>query len=128
MLWHPTNPVVVLVIVLVVVGLSFLYLMVKMILEFGGTTAKEVLEAAIKMYHTLRYEPRKTHPSIRLEFRFHQFFGAVLILCFVGLIVHSLIPWASKVFEYAASVGFITSLLFVIFLAIKSIDLSARLP
>lgn len=115
-------------ILLVTIVLVFAYLALRMLLEFGRVGFKEVGAAAVGMYKLLRYEPRKTHPAIRMEFRFHQFFGMVAIVSLLLLVLHSLIPWASKTLEYAASVGFVSSLVFIVVLGHKSIELSVRLP
>jgi len=115
---------IILITIVLLVALGALYL----VLQFGEASLRSVSSFAVEMLKTLRYEPKNTHPAIRVEFRLHQIFCAALFLTFGEVVLHSLFPWIRpQVENYILVVG-VSSLIVIILLAGLSVRLSVRIP
>ncbi len=76
-------------------------ILVYMLLHFGEEGMRMFLPFVSQVWGVLRSEPRKTHPAIKLEFRFHLLLAAVFILCFLAIVLHAIVPWISHHVELA---------------------------
>ena len=114
----------VLIAVLLCSGLLALY----MVLHFGETSIHALRLFVVEMLAALRFEPRKTHPAIRVELYFQRIFLAILLLSFGAILLHALFPFMRKQVEDSVSVVLVTSFVFSGLLAWVSIKLSIRLP
>jgi hypothetical protein len=111
--------------VTVVLGamLTFLY----MVLHFGDQAAHMFLPFLHEAFKALRSESTKTHPAIRLEMRFQQFLGAIVILCLLAILLHALVPWVRERSEQTLLDALLTSAILFVCLGCVSLNLSLRL-
>lgn len=97
-------------------------------LRYGDGAFREMLPYCRELISVLKYEPRKSHPAIRLELRLHYFFGGLALISLFAIVLHALIPWVSSGTERDLQLTLIASVGTCICLAAVSIYIALRLP
>jgi hypothetical protein len=114
-------------IMLVAIVLGFVLYFVYMILLFGDRAVQMFLPFLSEAFKALRSESTKTHPAIRLEMRFQQFLGAIVVLCLLGVLLHALVPWVPEKPENVILGSLLTSGVLFVCLGSISLRLTLRL-
>jgi hypothetical protein len=95
-----------------------------MCLNFGHKAFAMVLPFAKQHLRLMLDEPKRSHPAIKLELRFHYLFGFIFVLCLSLEILHALIPHLGNIFLP----WLVSSLCILVLLTIVSLVASIVLP
>jgi len=98
-----------------------------MCLAFGDRALEMLLPFLREIFNSLKKEPAKLDPAVRLELIFHRFLSALILFCLAATLLHALVPWVKERVENILLGGFITSFLLWIGLAGVSLRLTLRL-
>src|ERR1700730_3102764 len=102
-------------ITLVAVVFGSVLFILYLILLFGDRAVQMFLPFLSEAVKILRSESTKTHPAIRLEMRFQQFLGVIVIFTLLANLLHALIPFVRERSEQVLQGALITSgILFVV--------------